>query len=170
MPFAEALAVADGALRLNLLPAQLLPAAPLLVSAADATRGPGRGRRRRVAGCADRRAANPFESALRAVLIEAGLTDFEPQLSIPLSAFTVHADLADPRRRIALEAEGFRYHGSRDEFLRDCGRYTEMVSRGWLVLRFTWDNVIFGGPWVVDVIRDAIRLRDPVPASPRSER
>jgi hypothetical protein len=59
LPFAEALAVADSALREGLVrPEDLL-------DAARERRGPGRRAVLRVAGEADGDAANPFESALR---------------------------------------------------------------------------------------------------------
>jgi hypothetical protein len=76
LPFPRALAVADGVLRDGHYPrAQLL-------EAAEALQGPGRARRLGVLRAADGRADNPFESALRAVLLERGTTGFEPQVLI----------------------------------------------------------------------------------------
>lgn len=131
MPFSEALAIADSALRLSFLRPDGL------VAAASASRGPGRRRRLEVARAADRRADNPFESVLRAIVLGTGISGFEPQAEVPLPEYLAHADLGDRRRRIAIEAEGYAYHGSRADFARDCRRYSEMTRRGWLVLRFT---------------------------------
>jgi predicted transcriptional regulator of viral defense system len=75
MPFREALAIADSALAQSLIREQ-----DHLIAAADRTRGPGRAKRLRVARSADRRADNPFESALRAILLDARIDGFEPQL------------------------------------------------------------------------------------------
>lgn len=72
LPFVEALAVADSALRSgDLMVDNLEAAAARLTRAGDA-------RVRRVLLLADLRAANPFESALRALAIQSGL-DVIPQ-------------------------------------------------------------------------------------------
>jgi len=56
----------------------------------------GRQRRLRVARSADGRAANAFESRLRAIVLDAGLADFEPQMTIELSCVRrIRVDLAD---------------------------------------------------------------------------
>ena len=34
------------------------------------------------------------------------------------------------------------WHSSKEALLRDCRRYTALTSHGWIVLRFTWDDVI----------------------------
>lgn len=59
LPFPVALSVADSALRHGVEPARL-------DAAAAAVRGAGAARVRRVVALADLRAANPFESSLRA--------------------------------------------------------------------------------------------------------
>lgn len=73
LPFDEALAVADFAVRSGRVSKTALGAA------AAATRGPGSSAVRRVARHADHRAVNPLESVLRALALEAGL-DLTPQL------------------------------------------------------------------------------------------
>jgi hypothetical protein len=65
MPFPEALAVADSALAQSYLHKENL------IAAAVERPGAGRRFRLRVAEAADRRADNPFESVLRAVLLTA---------------------------------------------------------------------------------------------------
>ncbi len=51
-------------------------------------------------------------------------------------------DLADETLELVLEADSFEFHGERAALSRDCERYDELVSRGWLVLRFTWEQVM----------------------------
>ncbi len=149
MPFREGLAIADSALR-----RQLITAEDLHWAAAD-LRGPGSRTARQVCAAADRRAANPFESALRAAALTAGWGNFVPQLQV--GAFYV--DLGDPTRRIAAEADSFAFHGSRAALDRDCRRYDELMARGWLVLRFSWEQVMFEEPWVQQIISDCCTLR-----------
>jgi very-short-patch-repair endonuclease len=155
LPFAEALAVADSALREGLVRREDL------LDAAQERRGPGAPRARRVAGAADGDAANPFESTLRAGLLDAGITGFIPQQPVLLvTGARAHVDLGDPRRRIALEADGFQYHGTRRALRDDCRRYDEIVRAGWIVLRFAWEHVVGDVRWVAAVVADVCALRD----------
>jgi very-short-patch-repair endonuclease len=153
MSFPHALAIADSALRERYLnPDDLM-------AGARGRRGAGRARCLRVAEWADARSANAFESVLRGVLVDAGLTMFEPQLRVQLPRFAVHLDLGDPQSRIAVEADSFGYHATRDAFGRDCERYDELGAAGWLVLRFTWEQVMFEPRRVVDIVTRAARTR-----------
>jgi very-short-patch-repair endonuclease len=135
LPFGEALSVADSALRSDLVtPEQLRQESALL-------RGPGSARARRVAAEARHLAANPFESCLRAIALDAGL-DVVPQLQVTERGVFAMVDLADVGRRLVIEAESFEHHGTRRGFRKDVRRYTELVVFGWTVLRFTWEDVM----------------------------
>ena len=87
-------------------------------------------------------AANPFESVLRAILIEADIP-VVPQWATTIGGVTYHPDLADPIRGIAIEADSFAHHAGKDDHDQDCVRYNALVTGGWIVLRFTWDQVMF---------------------------
>ncbi len=155
LPFPEALAVADSALRAGLVRPEELHAA------AGQFRGRGAVQLRRVATYADGDAANPFESALRALLLDAGFTSFVPQQSVLLvGGATLHADLGDRRRLVAIEADSFEHHGSRGALRADCRRYDEMTRAGWTVLRFAWEHVVGDPQWVVAVVRDVWAAAD----------
>ncbi|WP_460967571.1 type IV toxin-antitoxin system AbiEi family antitoxin domain-containing protein [Pedococcus soli] len=142
LPFDQALAVADSALRSGDVDRVEL------VEAARELRGTGSSRARRVAAAADRRAANPFESALRAIALGVDGLDLTPQLVVADVGLFATVDLGDRRARVALEAEGFEFHGTRHGLERDCRRYTELVMHGWRVLRYTWDDVVHRPEWV----------------------
>lgn len=151
-PFGTALAAAACALRKRLfLPGDL-------AAGARGLRGPGCTQARRVAEHADARAASVLESALRAIMIEAGIASFEPQVEIHGDGFFARVDLGHRGRRIALEADSFEHHGHRAALARDCRRYTELTTRGWLVLRFPWEQVMFEPEWVVAMIRAALEI------------
>jgi alkylresorcinol/alkylpyrone synthase len=113
--------------------------------AARATRGAGAPPGCAWAEHADGRAANAFESALRGVLIEARLTGFVPQVPIPLAGRT---GPRRPRRqgpeRSFSRPTATRHHGDREAWERDCERYDELTAAGWVVLRFTWRQVVGG--------------------------
>lgn len=148
LPFDEALAVADSALRSGKVTREELEAAlPAAASAAT----------RRVVEHATPLAANPFESVLRAILIDAGIC-VVPQWATSVGGVTYHPDLADPVRGIAIEANSWAHHAGRDAHDADCVRYNALVIGGWLVLRFTWEQVMFSPGEVVATVRAALAL------------
>jgi very-short-patch-repair endonuclease len=148
LPFDEALAVADSALRSGLVTRADLDAAFV--------QGAGAGGVRRVLVHADGRAANAFESVLRALCIEAAL-DVVPQVGLDLGTGTIHPDLVDRGRRLVLEADSWKYHTGRKAHTRDCSRYNLLVVRGWRVLRFTWEQVMHDQAYVRWVLAELVR-------------
>lgn len=114
-----------------------------------------RPRCRRVAQHADRRAANSFESVLRALAIEAGLS-VVPQLVIAEGRLRVRPDLVDEGRRLVLEADSYQFHGSRKALLRDCERYNALTLHGWTVLRFGWEHVMLQPDYVSVCLRELV--------------
>ena len=153
LSFDEALAIADSALRHE----DVTPDG-LRVLAAAMT-GPGAARARAVAEAADRRADNPFESTLRAIALDVPGLSMEPQVPVQLPVTgTAYVDLADRRLGIVAEADSFAWHGSRSALWRDCRRYNRLVLRGWLVLRFAWEDVMFHPDYVRECLGEARRL------------
>ena len=147
LPFDEALPIADSALRSGLVRREELDAVGV--------RGAGSASVRRVLRHADGRAANPFESVLRALAIEAGL-DVEPQVAVDLGSGVVHPDLTDRSRRVVLEADSWSHHATRSGHKRDCARYNLLVLCGWRVFRFSWEHVMLEATyvrWVLDQVR-----------------
>ncbi|MGW5194119.1 DUF559 domain-containing protein [Kribbella sp. NPDC004138] len=153
LPFAEALAVADAALATrNLAPEELL-------AEASAMRGAGCPNVRRVAAAATALSGSFLESMLRALLLDAGVEGFEPQVLVSHDGFHARVDLGHRVARLALEAEGFEFHGSRRDFAADCYRYDELNTAGWLVLRFTYEQIVGDPAWVVATVRAALAQR-----------
>lgn len=150
LPFDEALAVADSALR-----AGDVDRHDLDLALARSTR-PGRSRAAEVVAAADGRAANPFESVLRAVALGVPGLSVEPQGEVPGVGWV---DLLDARLGIVVEAESFEFHSSKSAMRRDVVRYTECTRRGLMVLRFLWEEVMFDQARVAAVLADAVRLR-----------
>ena len=150
LPFDEALAVADSALRDG------FPVARLHALAA-AARGPGSARLRRVAAHADGRSDNPFESVLRAIAIDVPGLEVEPQVRIAGElGLSVRADLVDRRLRIVIEADSFEWHGDRTALRRDARRYDLLVANGWTVLRFSWEDVMHDPDFVRAVLQATV--------------
>ena len=160
LPFDEALAIADSALR-DGFPHQAL------LDLAAVAKGPGSARLRRVAADADGRAANPFESVLRAVALEVDGLEVEPQVAIRGAlALDARPDLVDRRRRIVLEADSFEWHGDRAALRRDARRYDLLVANGWTVLRFAWEDVMHDQEWVRSVLAETVARTERPCAAP----
>ncbi|MFN0061829.1 MAG: type IV toxin-antitoxin system AbiEi family antitoxin domain-containing protein [Myxococcaceae bacterium] len=51
------------------------------------------------------------------------------------------ADLAYPQARIAVQVEGFRWHGGRARFVRDLETRNQLQDLGWRVLHVTWEDL-----------------------------
>ena len=154
-PLRVALSVGDSALRLGLVLHDELSCA------VGGLRGPGSARARSRLSMLDARAANAFESCARAILLEAGIEGFEPQVSVRHQGQWIgRVDLANRALRIVIECDGFETHGGRDAFVKDLVRFTLLISAGWRALRFTWEQVMFRPGWVLDRIRDTITLAE----------
>lgn len=146
LPFDEALSIADSALRDG------FPRDDLL-ALADTAKGPGSARLRRVAAQADGRAANPFESVLRAIALGVAGLELEPQVRLRGGlGLDVRPDLVDVRLRLVVEADSFEWHGDRAALRRDARRYDLLVADGWTVLRFAYEDVMHDQAWVRSVL------------------
>jgi very-short-patch-repair endonuclease len=152
-PFDEGLTVADSALRHGNVTGGLLQ------HLAEEVPTVGRPRCIRVAQEASGLAANAFESVLRAIALGVPGLQMRPQVTIEEDGFVCRPDLVDVERRIVAEADSFEFHGRRQALKRDCERYTALGVRGWLVLRFSWENVMFEPDYVADCFRRAEQWR-----------
>jgi len=68
-------------------------------------------------------------------------------------------DFAHERLRIAIEVDGRAHHSDRRSFERDRTRQNLLVVAGWLVLRFTWEQMTQRPDEVLAAIDAAVRMR-----------
>jgi very-short-patch-repair endonuclease len=153
LPFDEALAIADSALR------EGVPQS-LLLRIADEARGPGSPQMRRVARCASGEAANPFESVLRSIALDVPGLDVKPQVTVREPDIVARPDLVDVQSRIILEADSYQWHGGRAQLSADARRYDLLVVNGWLVLRFSFEHVMTQPEFVRRVLLAAVALAE----------
>lgn len=146
LPFDVALAVVDSALRDGMSRTELLLACARLPRT-------GRARAFRVVELGDSRAANPFESVLRAIVIEILGSDFEAQAWVGNLG---RADLCDRRRRVVIEADSFEFHADPAALGRDMERYNAFLSEGHVVIRFSWRHAMFEQDYVRQVVTAVI--------------
>ena len=69
-------------------------------------------------------------------------------------------DFADVDLRIAIEVDGRAFHSDRRSFEWDRRRQNRLMIEGWLVLRFTWEQITQDPEGVIATIRAAVRQRE----------
>lgn len=152
--FDVALAAADSALREGEVSRH-----ELLHAAARAPRI-GRSKAIAVIEAADARAANPFESVIRAIALGVPGLQVEPQGEI---AGVGWVDLLDRRLGIVIEADSFEFHGTREGLRRDVRRYTDFTRRGLAVVRFTWEEAMLEPEYVHQALVEVVGWRQRPP-------
>lgn len=50
------------------------------------------------------------------------------------------------------------------QLVKDCRRGVNLTLRGWRVLRFSWEDVMYDQEWVVEVVRMGIESPPPIKA------
>jgi very-short-patch-repair endonuclease len=151
LPYDEALVIADSALRHG--------EHATLARAAALVRGRGQDRAARVARDARAKSANAFESVTRAICHGVPGLRVEPQVVISDPFVWARPDLVARHIELAIECESYTWHGNRAGFRKDVRRYTLLTASGWLVLRFTWEDVMFRSDWVHAVLSRAVAVR-----------
>ncbi|MFY1687954.1 DUF559 domain-containing protein [Plantactinospora sp. WMMB782] len=119
---------------------------------------------REVLGLAEPLSESPMETRLRLLIVDAGLPPPTAQYEVydGRGRFVARVDLAYPGLRIALEYEG-DHHRERAHFRQDVSRYNELRAAGWVVLRFTADDVLRHPTRLLAQVTQAIRERSPRP-------
>lgn len=69
------------------------------------------------------------------------------------------ADLLFDHERVIIEVDGLRAHSGQTAFIRDRRRQNALVAAGYLVLRFTWWDVVERPDAIVQEIVQTLRLR-----------
>lgn len=149
-PYDVALCVADSALRERAVTTEEL------VKAAERSPRTGRAKALRVAQDANGKAANPFESCARAIAADVASLAVEPQVWIDGVG---RVDLCDCILGIVVECESFAFHSDAPSLARDVRRYTSCARRGLVVVRFTWDEVMFDPDYCRQALQDVVDLR-----------
>jgi hypothetical protein len=155
LPFVEAVVAMDALLHTGRCTAALIE------RRLAAMRGwPGCRSVREVLQLAEPAAESPMESRLRVLWVQAGLPPPVAQHTVldSAGAFLARVDLALPELRIAGGYDG-EVHLQSDMFAKDRRRQNQLLSAGWLVLRWTSGDVYQRPESVAADVRAAIALR-----------
>ena len=104
-------------------------------------------------------AQSPLESLSRYRLTEAGLP--EPELQYPVhdeDGLVGLADMAWPELKVIGEADGLSKYTRRDDLIDEKRREDRMRAQGWIVVRWTWQEILTTPEAVAARIRRASRL------------
>lgn len=93
-----------------------------------------------------------FETQLLRVLRAAGV----PLPVVQHRVGSYRVDFAYPDARVAIEADGFRWHSSRQQWDRDLARRNALTMLGWTILHVTWTQLTERPEEVVEAVRALI--------------
>ncbi|MEW6430956.1 MAG: type IV toxin-antitoxin system AbiEi family antitoxin domain-containing protein [Myxococcota bacterium] len=82
-----------------------------------------------------------LESRVRELLEQAGLVDVERQRRVVIGGRVRRLDFRVTGTPVLIEADGYAWHSTPEDFERDRARDNALIARGYRVLRWTWAAV-----------------------------
>jgi very-short-patch-repair endonuclease len=79
--------------------------------------------------------------------------------------FVARVDAAWPEVLLALEVDGYEFHATPESFQGDRSRDVRLATLGWVVLRFTWEDVVGRPRQVAEAVLDLLSSRSVNPAA-----
>lgn len=148
LPLAEAVASVDSALRQALVTVEELTGA-----LRDLPAGRGRQQVARALQLMDPECGSVLESLCRVLMVERGIPAPESQYVVRRAGRWIgRVDFAWPERRLIVETDGFAFHSNRADYRKDRRRLNALQLAGWVVLRFSWEDVVHDPDYVVATI------------------
>jgi very-short-patch-repair endonuclease len=147
MALPEALVVLDAALHSGKVRRE-----PLRI-AAETTRGHGATALRRAVAFSDELAESPLESVLRLIVT---ILDCEVRIQVRIRGVG-KVDLL-LNGWLVLEGDGFEFHSGRKAYREDRARGNALAERGYVLLRFTWEDVYLRPGWVLGQVARVLSL------------
>jgi hypothetical protein len=99
-----------------------------------------------------------LEARLGRLIIASGLPAPVAQHEIRVGTRLLgRVDFAWPDAMVAVEADGYRFHGGRPAWQRDLARRNRITVRGWRMIHVTWDDVTRRPETVTAALRAALR-------------
>lgn len=111
-----------------------------------------------------------FETRLLGVIRQAGLPMPALQYPVAIPNGIAVVDFAFVEYRIAVEADGFRWHSGRRRWDHDRARRNALTLLGWIVIHVTWRQLRDRPREIVEAVRTAISLRQAAGVTPSAYR
>ena len=107
---------------------------------------------------ADANSASALETAVRVLLVKAGLAPEELNVALagPGGAIVAEGDLVWHQRRLVLFCDGWTTHARRRSVIADRAQAKALESMGWTVIRVTWEDLQQRPEWVLREVRVAL--------------
>ncbi len=97
------------------------------------------------------------EVRLRRVLRRAGLSGWRENIALyDADGLVGWADVIFDAARVIVELDGRAYHSGAEAFQADRTKQNRLVAMGYVVLRFTWDDVVKRPDYVVQTVQQAL--------------
>lgn len=111
---------------------------------------------------ADPRSGSPAETVARLRLLDAGLRP-ETQVELRVGSRRRFLDFLFREEGLAVETEGYAYHGTRQAHRRDIARFNEILQCPEVrtLLRYTAEDVFHHPARMIEEIRAALNTRNP---------
>jgi hypothetical protein len=118
--------------------------------------GRGIARAREAVALTNPLAESVLESLGRLLMLLGGLPDPTVQLTVTVQGRRYRADLGYEEQRVLIEFDGREKYDRLVDLASDLTRQNALVNAGWVVLRFTWEQVLFQPQMVLRTIRAAL--------------
>jgi very-short-patch-repair endonuclease len=106
-------------------------------------------------------ALSEAERVLHAALRRAGLVGWAANVRVrDATGVIAVVDILFAAQRLVIEIDGWAAHGNRDAFENDRRRQNRLVNAGYVVLRFTWNDITHRESEVLGQIRVALKTAD----------
>jgi very-short-patch-repair endonuclease len=105
------------------------------------SRGPAVLRKLLESSARESHVATPLERAVAAALTSPLLPPFRREYPVFVKGDVYYLDFAFPHFRVAVEADGRRWHSDAESFERDRARHNALTAAGWKIIRVTAEQV-----------------------------
>lgn len=103
---------------------------------------------------------SPLERRVWDVLVRCGLPSPVRQYDVyDGPQLIARLDFAYPEQRVAVEADGYRWHAGRRAWSHDLARRNALTARGWSVLHVTHEDVTIRRAEIIERLRELLRHR-----------
>jgi very-short-patch-repair endonuclease len=104
--------------------------------------------------------SSPLETKFAKLLATSNLPKFERHYLVRLAGGqTFELDFAYPRVKLGIETDGYRWHSGKPIWQQDLDRANALAEAGWLILRFSWNDVHRRPGYVIARIGSAFAVR-----------